>query len=136
MWQKYVNIAVLNYNTSYHKSIGCEPSRVLHGRVPYNVLVLKKGACPHRIPTPNLQLAEDVLKQTEMIFYGVRRNTMQAYVKYRACYDKKAGDSKLKEQQYLYVLQPTADHHESKIPFTDFRWIGTSVVENALTKNN
>ena len=37
MWHKYVNIAVSNYNTSYHTSIGCEPSRVFHGHVPYNV---------------------------------------------------------------------------------------------------
>ena len=37
MWHEYVNIAVLNYNTSYHTSIGCEPNRVFHGRVPYNV---------------------------------------------------------------------------------------------------
>ena len=34
LWHKYVNIAVLNYNTPYHTSIGCEPSRVFHGRVP------------------------------------------------------------------------------------------------------
>ena len=34
LWQKYINIAVLNYNTSYHTSIGCEPSRVFHGRNP------------------------------------------------------------------------------------------------------
>ena len=27
LWQKYVNIAVLNYNTSYHTSTGCEPSQ-------------------------------------------------------------------------------------------------------------
>ena len=32
-WHKYISIAVLNYNTSYHASIGCEPSRVFHGRV-------------------------------------------------------------------------------------------------------
>ena len=31
IWHKYINIAVLNYNTSYHTSIGCEPSRVFHG---------------------------------------------------------------------------------------------------------
>ena len=28
LWHKYISIAVLNYNTSYHSSIGCEPSRV------------------------------------------------------------------------------------------------------------
>ena len=32
--RKYISIAVLNYNTSYHASIGWEPSRVFHGRIP------------------------------------------------------------------------------------------------------
>ena len=41
LWNKYINIAVLNYNTSHHTSIGCEPSQVFHVRNPYNVLDLK-----------------------------------------------------------------------------------------------
>ena len=41
LWHTYVNIAVLNYYTSYHTSIGCEPSRVFHGRIAYNVLEKK-----------------------------------------------------------------------------------------------
>ena len=40
LWHKYVNIAFLNYNTSYHTSIGCERSRVFHGRIPYKNLDL------------------------------------------------------------------------------------------------
>ena len=47
MWHKYVNIAVLSYNTSY-TSIGCEPSRVFHGSVPCNVLDLKLGIHPQK----------------------------------------------------------------------------------------
>ena len=43
MWHKYVQIAVMNYNTTYHETIGCEPSTVFHGRIPYNVLDLKLG---------------------------------------------------------------------------------------------
>ena len=46
LWHKYIKIAVLNYNTSYHTSIGCEPSRVFHGRIPHNVLVFKIGNSP------------------------------------------------------------------------------------------
>ena len=34
LWHKYVSISVLNYNISFHTSIGCEPSRVFHGRIP------------------------------------------------------------------------------------------------------
>ena len=96
-WHKYVSIAVLHYNTSYHKSIGCEPSRVFHGRFPYNILDLKLEIRPQQQPIPTSQIAQDVLDQTEMIHQDVRKNTMQAYIKYKAYYDKKANASKLKE---------------------------------------
>ena len=36
-WHKYLPIAVFNHNTSYHASIGCEPTKIFHGRVPYNI---------------------------------------------------------------------------------------------------
>ena len=90
LWHKYISIAVLNYNTSYHSSIGCEPSRVFHGRIPYNILDLKMGIRPQKISSPDSETAQDILEQTEMIFQDVRRNAMQAYIKYKAYYDKKA----------------------------------------------
>ena len=34
MWHKYVELAVMNYNTSHHESLGCEPTTVFHGRIP------------------------------------------------------------------------------------------------------
>ena len=37
LWHKYINFAVLNYNFYYHTSTGCEPSRIFHGGIPYNV---------------------------------------------------------------------------------------------------
>ena len=135
LWHKYINIAILNYNTSYHTSIGCEPSRVFHGRIPYNVLDLKLGIRPHQQPIPTSQIAQDLLEQTEMIHQDVRKNTMQAYIKYKAYYDKKANASKLKEADYVYIMQPKADHQSSKIPFTDFRWVGPYIVEKALPNN-
>ena len=64
LWHKYINITVLNYNTSYHTSIGCEPSRVFHGRIPYNVLDLKLGIRPQQQPIPTSQIAQEVLEQT------------------------------------------------------------------------
>ena len=81
--------AVLTYNTSYHTSIGCEPSTVFHGRIPYKILDLKMGIRPKRIPSPDSQIAQNVLEQTEMIFQDVRKNAMQAYIKYKAYYDEK-----------------------------------------------
>ena len=112
---KYINNAVLNYNTSYHTSIGCEPSRVFHGRIPYNVLDLKLGVRPQQQPIPTSQIAQEVLEPAEMIHQDVRKNIMQAYIKYKAYYDKKANASKLKEADYVYILQPKADHQRNSI---------------------
>ena len=89
----YVIIAVLNYNTFYHASIGCEPSRVFHGRIPYRVLDTKFGIHPQQAPIPSSQIAQDVLDQTEMIYQDARKNAMQAYMKYKTFYDKKASIS-------------------------------------------
>ena len=136
LWHKYINIAVLNYNTSCHTSIGCEPSRVFHGRIPYNVLDLKLGFRPQQQPIPTSQIAQEVLEQREMIHQDVRKNIMQAYIKYKAYYDKKAKASKLKEADYVYILQLKADHQGSKIPFTEYRWIGPYIFEKVLPNNN
>ena len=54
MGHQLLPMTVLNYNTPYHSSLGCEPSRVFHGRVPYNVLDLKYGLKrPPEAPTSN-----------------------------------------------------------------------------------
>ena len=129
LWHKYINISVLNYNTSCHTSIGCEPSRVFHGRNPYNVLDIKLGDRPQQQPTPTSPIAQEDLEQTEMIHQDVRKNIMQAYITYKAYYDKQANASKLKEADYVYILQPKADHQGSKIPFAEFRWIGPYIIE-------
>ena len=90
---------------------------------------------PQQQPIPTSQIAQDVLDQTEMIHQDVRKNAMQAYIKYKAYYDKKANVSELKEAYYVYVLQPKADHQGSKIPFTAFRWIGPYIIEKVLRNN-
>ena len=70
-----------------------------------------------------------------MIYQDVRRNAMQAYIKYKAYYDEKANASKLKKADYVYVLQPKADHQGSKIPFTEFCWISPFIFEKVLPIN-
>ena len=54
-WHKYLPLAVLNHNTSYHASIGCEPTRVLHGRVPYTTTSLESTQTSRSLPQLNLQ---------------------------------------------------------------------------------
>ena len=95
------------------------------------------GIRPQKIPPPDSQIAQDVLEQTETIFQDVRKKAMQAYIKYKAAYyDRKANASKLKQADYVFLLQPKTDHQGSKIPFTDFRWIGPYIIEKVLPSNN
>ena len=71
-----------------------------------------------------------------MIHQDFGKNAMQAYIKSKAYYDKKANASKLKEAVYVYVLQPKADHQRSKTLFTEFRWMGPYIIEKVLPNNN
>ena len=57
-WHKYVPIAILNYNTTYHSSIYCEPSRVFHGRVPHDILDQKLGSRFNPNAAPTTDVAE------------------------------------------------------------------------------
>ena len=61
---------------------------------------------------------------------------MQAYIKYKAYFDRKSNASKVKNADYVFILQPKADHEGNKIPFTDFRWIGPYIIEKVLPNNN
>ena len=64
MWHQLLPMAVLNYNTSYHSSLGCEPSSFFHGIVPYNVLDLKYGLKRPPEALTSSEIAEGVLQQT------------------------------------------------------------------------
>ena len=135
-WHKYLPIAILNYNTTYHSSIDCEPSRVFHGRVPHNILDHKLGLRFN----PNIALttdfAEELLRRTKTLYDNTKKNVMQSYIKNKRYYDKKSKASPLKEKDYCFILQPKSDHQGSKTTFRDFRWIGPYIVEKVLPNNN
>ena len=61
---------------------------------------------------------------------------MQAYIKYRAYFDKKVNASKLKKAGYVYVLQSKADHQGTKFFCTEFRWIRPYFTEKVLPNNS
>ena len=135
-WHKYLPIAIMNYNTTYHSSIDCEPSRVFHGRVPHNILDHKPGLRFNPNAAPTTDFAVELLRRTKVLYDKTKKNVMQSYIKYKENYDKEAKASPLKEKDYWYILQPKADHQGSKIPFRDFRWIGPYLVEKVLPNNN
>ena len=135
-WHKYLPLAVLNYNTTYHSSIGCEPSKVFHGRIPYNVLDHKLGNNPNEDFLPTTEFAEELQQRTQILIDKTKHNIMQSYLKYKEYYDRKAKAAPLSEQDFCFILQPKADNQGSKIPFREYRWIGPYRIEKVLPNDN
>ena len=135
-WHKCLPLAVLNYNTSYHSTLGCEPSKIFHGRIPYNILDHKLGLNPNPTILPTTDFAEEFQRRTQILLDNTKKNIMQSYLKYKEYYDRKAKASPLKQNDYCFILQPIADHQGSKIPFREFRWIGPYIIEQVLPNEN
>ena len=135
-WHQYLPLAVLNYNTTYHSSLGCEPSRIFHGRVPYNILDHRLGLNPNPKILATTDFAEELQKRFQILIDKTKKNIMQSYLKYKEYYDRKAKAAPLQQGDYCFVLQPLADHQGSKIPFREFRWIGPYVIEKVLPNKN
>ena len=76
-WHKYLPIAILNYNTTYHSSIDCEPSRVFHGRVPHNILDHKLGLQFNPNIAPTTDFAEKLLRRTQILYDKTKKDVMQ-----------------------------------------------------------
>ena len=133
-WHKYLPLAVLNYNTTYHANLGCEPSRIFHGRIPYNILDHKLGLNPKVLPTTDF--ADEFQRRTQILLDSTKKNIMQSYLKYKEYYDRKAKAAPLRQNDYCFILQPIADHQGSKIPFREYRWTGPYIVEKVLPNEN
>ena len=83
MRHKYVQTAVMNYNTSYHETLGCETTTVFHGLIPKNVLDIKFGLKPEWMKDNNEDLTDELQKQIAEIHQSAKDNLMQSYIMYK-----------------------------------------------------
>ena len=120
-WHKYVQIAVMNYNTSYHESLGCEPTTVFHDRNQYNILDIKLGLEPECYKDANEDLTDGLQKQIAEIRQAAKDNFMQSYLEYKRYYDTKATAMPLKVNDY---------------PFEDCIWTGPYIMVKVLSNIN
>ena len=131
MWHKYVQIAVMNYNTTYHETLGCEPSTVFHGRKPFNVLDSKLGIKPKWKTTPNSDIAEQLEKQIDEVRPTAKDNIMLSYLKPQI---QKIIRPQIND--YCYILNPKADKQSTKFAFQDCIWTEPHIVIKVLSNNN
>ena len=123
---------MLNHNLTYHASLGCEPSRVLHGKIPYNILDHKLGYDPNPKLNTSTSVAEEVRRTTSILHDKTKKNIMQSYLKYKAYYDRKASASPIAVDDHCFVLNPKADTQSTKIPFREFTRVGPYKVAKVL----
>ena len=135
-WHRYLPLAVLNHNTSYHASIGCEPTRIFHGRIPHNILDHKLGNNPNEQINPTTEFAEEIQNRTKILIDKTKQSVMQSCIKYKEYCERKAKAAPLMENDYCFVLQPKAAHQGSKILFRDYRWVGPFIVQKVLPNEN
>ena len=135
-WHKFLLLEVLNHDTTYNASHGCEPSRVFHGRIPHNILDYKLGYNPNPKYQPQTDVAEEIQIRMKILLDQTKKNIVQSYLKYKAYYDRKTKASTLETTDYCYMLNPKADTQATKFPFREIRWRGPYKVEKDLPNNN
>ena len=128
---RYVNIAVMAHNTTYHQSLKCTPSEVFHGRIPFNALDLKFGN-PLKCETTETDITR-LVDQVNEKYRQVNDNILQAYHKYKRYYDRKAQALPLKVNDFTFLLNPKLTTQSDKISFNDFKWEGPYKVIKVLT---
>ena len=106
---KHLPLFFVHYNTSYHTSMGCEPTRVFHGRVLYNIFDHELGFKFD----PNLKVTTDFvdeqLRRTQISYNKTKKNVMQTYVKYKSDFEEKTRDCSYKINTFVrfYNLKRT-----------------------------
>ena len=98
--ERYVNLAVMANNRTYHQTLKCSPTEVFHGRVPYNALDLKFGNPPS--PPRNATDTQSLVDNLNAKFKETHTNIIRAFHKYKAYYDQKAQASPLKVNNFVF----------------------------------
>ena len=89
-WHKFLPIAILGYNTTYYRNIGCSPGRKFHRRILYDNLdhklrlKLKTGLVPTTV------FADELLRRTQVLYEKTKIILMQSCIRCKKHYDKKA----------------------------------------------
>ena len=136
MLHKYVQIAVMNYNTSYHETLGCETTTRQNpvqqsghqARTQPRMEERHQRRPNERTTTTNSRNTSSCQRQP---------NAILKYFKYKRYYDKKALATPLKFKDYCFVLNPKADNQSMKFAFfKSCIWTGPYNIVKVLSNNN
>ena len=134
-WDRYVDIAIMAHNTTYHTSLKCSPTEIVHGRTPKNASDLKYSNPERRVDT-KFGDVNQILNRMNEIYRNNTDNIVAAYHKYKAYYDRKAKAQPLKVNDLVFLLDPKYDSQGCKEEFRTFHWKGPFKVMKVLSDSN
>ena len=120
-WDRYVDIAIMAHNTTYHTSLKCSPTETFNGRTPYNALYLKYSNPERRVDTKFGDVNEILDRMNEI---------------YRDNTDNIVAAQPLKVNDLVFLLDPKYDSHGCKEEFKTFHWKGPFKVMKVLSDSN
>ena len=110
---RYVDIAKMANNTTYHDSLQGSPTEIFHGRVPYNPLDLQFRNLNKQAETKCKDVNE-VLDKMNFLSTENSDNIISAYHKYKAYYGRKARAQPLKVNDFVFYLDPRYNSQRCK----------------------
>ena len=123
------------HNTTYHTSLKCSPTKIFHGRTPYNALDLKHSNPEIRVDT-KFGDVNQILNRMNEIYRNNTDNIVAAYHKYKAYYDRKAKAQPLKVNDLVFLLDRKYDSQGCKEEFKTFHWKSPFKVMKVLSDSN
>ena len=100
-WHKYVNMAVMAHNITYHQAIRCTPTEIFQGRVPFNALDVKFENPPTE--PRNTTDVSRILDNMNKKFQQTHDNIFEAFHKHKNYCDRKAQVNFASESKGLCV---------------------------------
>ena len=134
-WDRYVDIAIMAHNTTYHDSLKCSPTDIFHGRIPYNPLDLQFRNANKPAETKCKDVNE-ILNKMNFIIRDNLDNIISAYHKFKMYYDRKARAEPLKVNKVMFLLDLKYDSQRSKEEFKIFQWKRPYKVMKVLSDSN
>ena len=131
-WDCYDGIAKMVHNTTNHHSFECSPTKLFHGRIPYNALDLQFKK-PEKQTEPKYKDLNEILDKTN---FGFRGNIISANHKYKAYYDRKVRAKSLEVNDFVFLLDPKYDSQSSKEESKTFPWEKPYNVKKVLSESS
>ena len=109
MWHSNVQIAVMKNNATNHSRIGCETTKVFHGRTKYKKFNVDLSLTTPITLKPNTTTTQEMDIQTKKINDNTRKHLLHSLLKNKKHYHKKVNEDKLELNVFCYIINPKTD---------------------------